>query len=121
MEIKELICIRCPLGCLLEVHHQDNEIQVKGNKCNRGKEYAIKECNNPTRIVTSTIKVVGGGVPITSVKTNGEVPKDKIMDVMKIINKSKAISPLAIGDVVIKNVANTKIDVIVTKEVTKNE
>ena len=36
--MKEFICIECPKGCRLTV---DDDLNVTGNTCNRGKVYAI--------------------------------------------------------------------------------
>ena len=58
MEKRELICIGCPLGCMVTVEMENGEIKsVTGNTCNRGDDYARKEVTNPTRIVTSTVMV----------------------------------------------------------------
>lgn len=78
-EMRELTCIGCPMGCLLEVTIEDGKVvDVKGNSCLRGKTYAEKECTNPTRIVTSSVKVQGGEIAAVSVKTECDIPKDKI-------------------------------------------
>ena len=59
MEKRELICIGCPLGCMLTVDIENGEVvNVEGNTCPRGKAYAEKEVTNPMRIVTSTVRVV---------------------------------------------------------------
>lgn len=60
MEVRELTCIGCPLGCQLTVTMGNDEIKVEGNTCPRGEAYAKKEVTNPTRIVTSTVRVEGG-------------------------------------------------------------
>ena len=79
MERKELTCIGCPLGCQITVTMENGEIrEVKGNTCNRGDVYARKEVTNPTRIVTSTVKVAGGTAPTVSCKTKEDIPKGKI-------------------------------------------
>ena len=58
MEIKKLTCINCPVGCSLKVELDgENVICVSGNTCRRGEIYARKEVTNPTRIVTSTVKL----------------------------------------------------------------
>ena len=70
METKELICIGCPMGCPLTVEVTQNEVsKVTGNTCPKGDAYARKEVTNPTRIVTSTIKVEGSRRRFISVKT----------------------------------------------------
>ena len=44
MEKRELICIGCPLGCMLTVEMNEGAVvNVTGNTCPRGKVYAEKE------------------------------------------------------------------------------
>ena len=84
MERRELICIGCPMGCPMTVDMEGDEITVKGNHCARGAAYAKKEVTSPTRIVTSSILVDGGVMPVVSVKTKQDVPKGAIWDVMQV-------------------------------------
>ena len=43
MEKRELICIGCPLGCMISVELEGKEVKnVTGNTCPRGKVYAEK-------------------------------------------------------------------------------
>ncbi len=116
MEKKELICIGCPMGCPITVTLDNGAIvEVTGNTCPRGKSYAEKEVTNPTRIVTSTVRVEGGERPLVSVKTKEDVPKDKIFACMEEINAAVAKAPIKIGDVILENVAGTGIPVVATK------
>lgn len=117
MEVRELTCIGCPLGCSLTVSIGENEITVTGNTCPRGEAYAKKEVTNPTRIVTSSVKVTGGTIAKASVKTAGDIPKGKIFDCMEEIRKAVVTAPVHIGDVVIENCAGTGVSVIITKNV----
>ncbi len=118
MDIKELTCIGCPMGCLLTVEIQDGIVQkVSGNNCANGDVYARKEVTNPTRIVTSTVVIKNGNKPRLSVKTKSDIPKDKIMEVMEKINDTVVNAPKNIGDVIINNVADTGVDVIATKNI----
>ncbi len=81
---RELICIGCPMGCPVTVQMNGTQvISVSGNTCPRGDAYARKEVTNPTRIVTSTVKVEGGSVGMVSVKTKEDIPKDKIFDCVR--------------------------------------
>ena len=117
-EVRELTCICCPLGCAITVEMEAGQIlSVTGNTCLRGHDYACKEVTNPTRIVTSTVKVVHGQANVTSVKTQSDIPKDKIFACMAAIKQSTVIAPVHIGDVVIENVVDTGVNVIATKPV----
>ena len=117
METREMICIGCPLGCIMTVSVHEDEIEVKGNTCPRGETYAKKEVTNPTRIVTSSIKVENGQMTRVSVKTKEDIPKNKIMDCREEILQAKVCAPVHIGDILIENCGGTHVPVIATKSV----
>jgi len=116
MEKRELICIGCPLGCPITVTMEGMEVTaVEGNTCKRGDVYARKEVTNPTRIVTSTVKVEGGTVDMVSVKTKEDVPKSSIFACVKELKGITVKAPVHIGDVILRNVAGTGVDIVATK------
>jgi len=118
MSTVNLICIGCPLGCPLTVEMEGNEVKsVAGNTCPRGDAYAKKELTNPTRIVTSTVRVAGGKLAMVSVKTQSDIPKGKIFDCVKALKDVEVTAPVKIGDVIVENVAGTGVNVIATKNV----
>ena len=115
METRELICIGCPMGCQMTVQTDGGRVvSVSGYTCPRGKAYAEKEVTNPTRIVTSTVKVVSGEKERVSCKTAQDIPKGKIAEVMADINAACVSAPVRIGDVLIENAAGTGVAVIAT-------
>jgi CxxC motif-containing protein len=119
-EHKQLTCINCPLGCQLDVVIEDGKIvSIENYSCQRGIEYAQKEITSPKRTITSIIPVVGGDVPMVSVKTQSDIPKDKIKDCMLLLKDLKLNAPVAIGDVIIENICDTGVDLIATKSVRK--
>lgn len=118
MEERKLTCIGCPMGCPLTVVMNGEEIvSVTGNTCKRGDVYARKEVTNPTRIVTSTVRVSGGSIDMVSVKTKEDIPKGKIFDCVKALKTVEVAAPVHIGDVIMKDVAGTGVDVVATKNV----
>ena len=118
MERRELICIGCPMGCPLTVELENGEIQtITGYTCRKGEIYARKEVTNPTRIVTSTVRVEGGRAEMVSVKTREDIPKDKIFQCVKALKGVTVKAPIHIGDVVVADVAGTGVDIVATKEV----
>lgn len=121
MEEKNLTCINCPMGCALTaLMNGDEVIKVTGNTCNRGDVYARKELTDPTRIVTSTVKVVGGKSDMVSVKTREDIPKGKIFECVKVLRDVQIQAPVHIGDIVAANVADTGIDVVATRNVAED-
>lgn len=86
MSTRELTCIGCPIGCQLLVKiNKDKVVEVTGNTCKNGKEYGEKECTNPTRIVTSSVYVEGGEIDVLPVKTERDIPKDRVFDCIKLL------------------------------------
>ena len=117
MEKRELICIGCPMGCPLTVELDGTEVvNITGNTCKRGDVYAKKEVTNPTRIVTSTVKVKGGRVDMVSVKTKEDIPKGKVFDCVKALKGMSVKAPVHIGDILLANVAGTGVDIVATRE-----
>lgn len=120
MEIRNLTCISCPMGCPITVEMEGEEIiSVTGNTCKRGEVYARKEVTNPTRIVTSTVKVLGGAADMVSVKTKEDIPKGKIFECVRALKGVEIEAPVHIGDVVVQNAAGTGVDIVATKNVEK--
>lgn len=122
MKRKELICIGCPLGCNLTVEMDGGQVvSVSGNTCKRGDDYARKELTDPRRIVTSTVPVAGGNLPVVSVKTASDIPKGKIRECLCALKGVTLTAPVQIGDVIVENVADTGVDVIATKSISAVE
>ncbi len=118
MEKRSLICIGCPMGCPLTVEIQDNgEVMVSGNTCPRGAAYGKKEVTNPTRIVTSSVRVENGNLGMVSCKTSCDIPKGKIFDVVRALKDISVPAPVTIGQVLVQQVAGTEADIVATKNV----
>lgn len=117
--IRDLICVSCPLGCPIKVELSDSGevLGVTGNTCKRGEKYAVSECTNPVRVLTSTMKVNGGSLPVVPVKTSVPIPKGKMFECMEVINNEVVDAPVKMGDVLICNVCDTGADIIATNEV----
>ena len=119
---KEMICIGCPMGCYLTVDHDGKTIRdVSGNRCKVGLEYAEKEISNPERTLTTTVKVKNGNLPLVSVRTNKPIAKNKIFDVMNLLAKIEVETPIKIGDPIVRNVFDTDVNIVATKNILKNE
>ena len=117
---KEITCIVCPLGCKIIVDTDGKNFKVlNGNKCIKGIEYARAEALNPKRMLTSSVLVKNGERPLVSVKSSLPVPKESIFQVLEEIKKTRVFAPIMIGQILIKNAANTKINIIATKSVKK--
>lgn len=116
-EVRELTCIRCPMGCGLTVTLNDaGEVEsVTGNTCPRGEQYGRAEVLNPVRTVTTSLPVEGSATArMVSVKTSTDVPKAKVFDVVNALAGVKAEAPVRIGDTIVEHVAGTEANIIAT-------
>ena len=114
--MNEIVCIKCPIGCRIQVSGPKDHLSISGYSCPRGKQYAEEETVCPKRIVTCLVKVEGSSEPL-SVKTAGEVPKEKIFDVISAIKALRLCAPVELGEVLIPDVCGTGVCVISTKAV----
>lgn len=105
------------MGCKLTVEKKDKEYYVTGNSCPRGEVYGKQEMLAPQRTITSTVKVKNGFLNLCPVKTESNILKEKIFEVMEEINKVEMEAPVKLGQVIIKNVSNTGVDVIATRDI----
>ncbi len=118
METRNLTCINCPMGCALTIEMEGNEVvSISGNTCPRGEAYGRKEVTNPTRIVTSTVRVTGGAADMVSVMTKQDIPKEKIFDCVKALRDVEVQAPVHVGDVIVSDVAGTGVDIVATRNV----
>lgn len=113
---REMTCIVCPNGCLMRIEQEGDKIEVFDATCKRGIEFAKNELTNPTRSITSTVATKFKDFPLLSVKTEGELPKDKIFEAMKKINAVTVKKRLKVGDVVLADVFGTA--VVATSDMT---
>jgi CxxC motif-containing protein len=120
MNEKEITCIVCPIGCKILLETDGKHLRIiDGDKCKRGVDYARAEALDPRRILTSSILVKSGEWPLVSVKTTEPIPKNKLFLVLNEIKHTTVNAPIKLGDIILKNVCDTGINVIATKTVHK--
>ena len=113
-------CIVCPNGCEIETEYEGAQVlSITGNLCPKGKTYVTQELVDPRRTIATSVRVLGGALPLVSVRLTSAIPKDRIFDVMAEIRRKTLQAPVRIGDVVIENVLGLGSDVVITKNVEK--
>ena len=112
--MRKLYCITCPAGCQLTIIGSGYDMVIEGNKCEKGREFAKHEMSNPSRTLTTTVRTKFPGVPVISVRTDGEIPRDKLMDAMKELSGIVVETELGCGDTVVEDIVKTGVKVIVT-------
>jgi CxxC motif-containing protein len=115
--IKVIRCIVCPTGCSIKVIGKDpKNVTFEGYTCNRGLEYAEQEFREPKRILTTTMKVENGSLPLVPVRTDKPLLKDRLTEALKVIAQSQTKAPVKMGDVLIKNILDLDINIIASRD-----
>lgn len=116
--MKKMICIVCPKGCHLSVN-TENGFTVTGNACERGAAYAHAELTAPVRTLTSTVCVNGGVYSRCPVKTDKPLPKELLGEAMKLLDSVCLLAPVKRGDIVLKNILGTEVNIVTTRAIDK--
>ena len=94
---------------------------MSGNKCKRGKEYGIKEMTNPTRLLTTTVKLKNSHLKRLPVRTDLPIPKALIENCMWEINQIEVSAPVEAGMILVKNILDTGVNVISSRSIGQNQ
>lgn len=110
---KEVICVICPHGCRITVTGEGVDVaSVEGNMCPRGHEYASSEFINPCRTLTTSVVLNGAGRKMLPIRSNMPVPKSLMLDCMQEVKKVSVTAPIAMHQVIIKDILGTGIDMV---------
>ena len=119
--MKQITCITCPIGCRITIDFTNGEYSFSGNKCARGQEFAKNEMTSPVRSLTTTVRTSFPQMPVLPVRTNGEVPKEKIKEIIRELSKVVITEKIGIGETVAANILGTGCDIIATSNMLKEE
>ncbi|MHA1281543.1 MAG: DUF1667 domain-containing protein [Promethearchaeota archaeon] len=115
--VAQIRCIVCPTGCLITVKKDEKgELTFEGYTCKRGLEYAKQEYLEPKRILTTTIRVENGFLPLLPVRTDVPILKDKLNDALNIIAQTIVKAPIKMGDILIENILGLGANVIASRD-----
>lgn len=119
--IKEYICVVCPNGCLLEATvTKDNPpalLESEGGICPKGNAWLRQEVEAPLRTFSTSVLVEGGEFIQASVRVTSAISLEKIFEAVAEIKRLHLTAPLKIGDVLLREVAGVKTEVIVTRNI----
>lgn len=124
IETLQFNCTTCPSECLLTVNVVRDangavvEVRsVTGNSCPRGDKFARQELTCPARVLTTTVAVSGGDETLLPVRTAEAIPLALHAQAMNLIRGLVVNAPIRMGDVVLKNLLNTNIDLIASMDI----
>lgn len=114
----EYVCINCPLSCSLELTEEDGQVlEVSGHDCKVGAKYAEEEFADPRRVVTTTVPVRGGALPLLPVRTTGPIPKRLVTEAVRVLSRIAVDAPVRDGQVIYPDILDTGVDVISSRGV----
>ena len=124
IETLQFNCTTCPSECLLTVEIErdvnGNVARVRsvtGNSCPRGDKFAHQELTCPMRVLTTTVAVSGGDEVLLPVRTAEAIPLALHAQVMDLIRGLVVEAPIRMGDVVLKNLLDTNINLIASMDI----
>ena len=123
-ETLQFNCTTCPSECLLtvEVDRDSNDAlmgvrSVTGNSCPRGDTFAHQELTCPMRVLTTTVAVSGSDEALLPVRTAEAIPLELHAQAMDLIRGVVVDAPIRMGDVVLKNLLDTSINLIASLDI----
>ncbi|MBY8988042.1 MAG: DUF1667 domain-containing protein [Candidatus Lokiarchaeota archaeon] len=114
--VKVIRCIVCPTGCQIQAKSKGSDIVFEGYTCKRGLEYAEQEYYEPKRILTTTIRVGNGFLPLIPVRTDKPILKARLNEALNEIAKTQVNAPIKMGEVLIENILGLESNVIASRD-----
>ncbi len=112
----ELVCINCPLSCAIELTEENGEVlEISGADCKVGVKYAEEEFKDPRRMVTTTVKVKGGVLPLLPVVSASPIPKSMVTEAVKALAEVVLEAPVSDGQVVYRDILGTGVDIVASR------
>lgn len=116
VETRIMNCIMCPLGCEMTVTIEDGAVTgVTGNICPRGPKYAHDEVVAPKRMLTSTVRVNGGLLPLVPVVSKTTLPKERILDCAAALRQVIVEASVSEGQVIVENILGLGVDIVASR------
>lgn len=118
----DFVCINCPLSCALELTEEEGEVLgVSGNECKIGVKYAEEEFRDPRRVVTTTVPVSGGVLPLLPVRTAEAIPKRLVVEAVGALAGLVVEAPVTDGQVIYPDIVGTGVDVIASRDLARSD
>ena len=117
METKVMNCIMCPMGCEMTVTLENGKFAgVTGNSCPRGARYAETEVTDPRRMLTTTVRIRGGVLPLLPVVSADVLPKGRIADYVVYLRNITVEAPVKAGDVIVHDILGLGVDIVSSRD-----
>jgi len=116
IEKKHFTCVTCPVGCEVDVGLRDGRIvSVKGNKCDKVKEFVLQELKEPMRVLTTTVRIEGARWAMLPVRTDNPIPKRLFLQAIGELASIDLQAPVHISDVIKRDIAGSGANIVATR------
>ncbi|MBP2654463.1 MAG: hypothetical protein H6Q73_2032 [Firmicutes bacterium] len=116
-EERRVSCIVCPLSCVGDVTIADGKVKTVAEfGCPRGEAYAREEVIAPKRMLTTTVRVSGGQLPLLPVISRQLLPKDKIISCARCLANVTVSAPIKEGDVILSDILKLGVDIVASRD-----
>ena len=119
MEEKEYICIVCPRSCAVRVSEAEDEpggLRFRGHECGRGAKYARTEHYNPKRLLSTTVRVIGGVLSRLPVVSDAEIEKPMLGRCFGYLHGLTVQAPIRGGDVIVSDIMDSGVNIIAAQD-----
>lgn len=113
--MKKLVCVLCPVGCPLNADIKGDRVNIQGNRCKKGIDFAQEELVAPRRQITTTLRMQDGR--LLAVRTQTSIPKEKVFDVLAEARLIHPSAPVQCGQIIAQNIADTGVSLIASCDV----
>lgn len=114
----EKICIVCPRGCHLNYEYdQEEQLVITNNGCNRGPEYLAQELVLPKRMLTTTVRVEGGDLPVVPVYASEYVAKDDVEAFIAYLKDISVTAPIKCNTLLVSEINGKEVKILASRDI----
>jgi len=125
--MKHFTCTICPTGCRVSVDVVDGLFRFSGNRCGKAEAFAKHDVFSKTktetasadRSIITTVRTAFPRIPVLPVRTNRDVPKEKVTEIIRELSNVVITEKIGIGEIVVADVLGTGCDVIAASNILK--
>lgn len=117
IEQRQFICVTCPVGCTIEATVEGSKlVGIQGQACKRGVAFVEEELSAPKRMLTTTVRVIGGILPLVPVRSSKPLPKGALLPAAALLRDVVLQAPVVEHQVVVRNILETGVDMIASRD-----
>jgi CxxC motif-containing protein len=116
IEKKHFTCVTCPVGCEVDVELRDgNIVSMKGNRCDKVKEFVLQELKEPVRVLTTTVRIEGAKWAMLPVRTDKTIPKRLFLQAIGELASINLKAPVHMSEVIVRDIAGSGANIVATR------